>query len=88
MDFKGDCAVVTGASSGIGEGFARELVERGANLVLVARSQDKLESLADELREHSSASVKGPSASFAASSVERGRADGTDLRGAAGDARP
>jgi short-subunit dehydrogenase len=50
MDFKGSCAVVTGGSSGIGEIFARELAERGANLVLVARSQDKLEALALELR--------------------------------------
>ena len=42
-------ALVTGASSGIGETFARELANRNTNLVLIARSQDKLEQLASEL---------------------------------------
>ena len=42
-------AVVTGASSGIGECIARELSRRGHQLVLVARSGDKLEALAAEL---------------------------------------
>ncbi len=43
-------ALVTGASSGIGEGFARVLAERRRNLVLVARSKEKLEALASEFR--------------------------------------
>ena len=42
-------AIVTGASSGIGDGIARELARRGHNVVLVARSTDKLETLASEL---------------------------------------
>lgn len=43
-------ALITGASSGIGESFARALAARRRNLVLVARSKEKLESLAADLR--------------------------------------
>ena len=50
MEFKGSRALVTGASSGMGEVFARELAGYGAELVLAARSRGKLESLASELR--------------------------------------
>jgi short-subunit dehydrogenase len=42
-------AVVTGASSGLGEAMARELAGRGYGVTLVARGEDRLRSLADEL---------------------------------------
>ena len=46
---RGKVAVVTGASSGIGEATARELAARGASVVLAARAVDRLEGLRREI---------------------------------------
>jgi short-subunit dehydrogenase len=47
----GRIVMITGASSGIGEASAREVGKAGGVVLLVARSADKLEALAEEVRE-------------------------------------
>ncbi|MFY0631865.1 MAG: SDR family oxidoreductase [Flavobacteriaceae bacterium] len=49
-NFKNKTVLVTGASSGIGLAMAEDLANRGANLILVARSENKLHEVAKTLR--------------------------------------
>jgi NAD(P)-dependent dehydrogenase (short-subunit alcohol dehydrogenase family) len=49
FDIKGQTAIVTGASSGLGVAFAETLAEMGANLVIAARRQEKLAEVAEKL---------------------------------------
>jgi short-subunit dehydrogenase len=50
MDISGKVTILTGASAGIGLATARQFAAEGAKLVLVSRSAEKLQRLADELQ--------------------------------------
>lgn len=50
MDLTGKTAIVTGASTGIGKEIAKAYARAGARTVLAARSADKLEALAEDIR--------------------------------------
>lgn len=63
-------ALITGASSGIGEAFARRLASEGYDLFLVARSADKLEEICNEL-----ASKHSVNAGFLASDLTKPGSD-------------
>ncbi len=49
MSIKGKTVIITGASSGIGEATALKLAKEGANVVLTARSEDKLKKLKEKI---------------------------------------
>ena len=57
QSFTGQLALITGASAGLGLEFARALHARGANLILVARREPQLKSLASQLNQNRPDSV-------------------------------
>ena len=50
-NYKDKTVLITGASSGIGESFAKQLDELGSKLILTARSKDKLNKLASQMND-------------------------------------
>lgn len=73
-DLKGKTAVITGASSGIGESTARAFADLGCNLALLARRKDRLSDLAEELS----------SEEITAIAIEADVTDRASMEGAAG----
>uniref|UniRef100_A0A0A9Y944 Estradiol 17-beta-dehydrogenase 12 n=1 Tax=Lygus hesperus TaxID=30085 RepID=A0A0A9Y944_LYGHE len=66
----GKWAVVTGATDGIGRAFAENFAQKGMSIVLVSRSQDKLEAVAKEIETKYHVSTKVIQADF--SSLDEG----------------
>lgn len=60
MNFKDKTIVITGASSGIGYALAYEFASRGARIVMGARSEDKLRSIAEDLAARGTQAVYEP----------------------------
>jgi len=62
--YKGKWAVVTGGTDGIGKAFAVTLARKAVNVVLISRSQSKLDAVADELRDKFGVQVKTVAVDF------------------------
>ncbi|WP_345438777.1 SDR family NAD(P)-dependent oxidoreductase [Microbacterium gilvum] len=73
--------LITGASSGLGAEFARRFAARGSALVLVARREDRLQSLADDLRRDHGAEVHVLPADLAQEGAARALRERLDAEG-------
>lgn len=62
----GSWAVVTGATDGIGKAYAKALAKKGLNVVLISRTQSKLEEVAKEIESESKVQTKIITADFTA----------------------
>ena len=51
FDLKGQCAIVTGCSTGLGVQMAEALANQGCNIVVVARRQNLIEEVASKIKE-------------------------------------
>lgn len=78
----GQFALITGASSGIGLTLARQLAEKGYDLILVARSVDKLQALAKELSEQHGVQARVAAADLTQSASVQNLATLLDKQGA------
>ncbi|HUS42279.1 MAG TPA: SDR family oxidoreductase [Ilumatobacteraceae bacterium] len=81
FDFSGKSVLITGASMGLGEGFALGFAEAGADLILTARSADLLEGVAERCRSLGSTVTVVPGDVSVEADVDRVVAAGIEAHG-------
>ncbi|XP_069325953.1 very-long-chain 3-oxoacyl-CoA reductase [Eulemur rufifrons] len=65
----GEWAVVTGSTDGIGKSYAEELAKRGMKVVLISRSQDKLNQVSSEIKEKFKVETRTIAVDFASEDI-------------------
>ena len=58
LNLNNKTALITGASKGIGKAIAESMAKEGCNLILTARSEDKLKTLKEDLQKNHNISVE------------------------------